>query len=163
MPFLSTLFVVLASLRAGLERAELGKDRKSALFGHRDVECRDFRIGDHVNAGLHDLCVLVQQVLIASSLVVKVGKVSAWVTELTPGSVDAICVTFEVGGAKCHSELACHVSLLDELVMAVRESTVISKLAVVVVQPKLAKLCLLFDLVGGHVGLFLALIKAVLL
>lgn len=70
-------------------------------------------------------------------------------TELAPCSVDAEARLAKIRVAKGHSELACHMGLLNKLVLAMCKCTLVTELAVVVVEPVLANFCLLFLLISG--------------
>lgn len=126
--------------------ADLLEDGQTRLAWHCNVEVADVGLGNQVDSRRHDGRVLAEQVLVARALALEVRKVDRGVAELAAAPV--LAVPMQVGLAEGHSELACHVSLLEQLLRAVGEGALLAELALLAIEPELADLGSFFLFVG---------------
>ena len=85
--FLLPFWIFLASFSLVYGGAYLIEDWQTLLVWNGDVESTYLWVSDLVNPCLHQLGVLVEQVLISSSLRVEIWKISRRVAELAPESI----------------------------------------------------------------------------
>lgn len=84
----------------------------------------------------------------------EIGKIARKMAELAADSILAEAFsTRHIALAEGHSELAGDVRLLHKLVLTVGESALVAEFAVLTIEPELANLGLLLDLVCGLVSL----------
>ena len=145
---LSIVFVVPCLVFFSFRGYDVGENRKSTLWGHRNVEGANVRVLDLLHPLLHDKGILVKQVLIAGLLCVEVREVRLSVLELAAGSIFAEAL-LSVGLAESHAELLGDMCLFDELIFTVSESALVTEGAVKATKPLFAHLSLLLLLVLG--------------
>ena len=153
--FVSGLFLCLASVGfvGRVLRADALKDGEATLRWQSNVESANIRVGNLIDSGLHYRGIFIEQILIASSLLIEIRKVTRKMTELTACSILAEAITSLVALAEGHAELAGNMCLLHELVLTVGEGALSTELALLSVEPEFANFGLLLLFVGGLVGL----------
>jgi len=99
------LFILLTALVFFRVRTDTRKYGEAGFRWHGNIKGFYIRVSNCVNSIFHDIGILTQQILITSSLVIKVREVSRNVAKLATRSVDTVMISSHIGRAQGHLEL----------------------------------------------------------